>query len=221
MGGIFTISFTMNKLKILFLFILIVPFAIADWHDDGSCQRNTNCTISRLVINETNGLPIINANCTVAIYDPDGFPVVNETQGNPQMINTSHGYYNYTINYNVDGKYPADMACNDTFGTATIDTADITFTIGLTHYNNYLYTFLVLIPIGLFLLGWRKQNATFIMLSGMLLVVFGVAIYGGLFPYFSWDGNLITKAFTISVFGIGAYIMMRQAIEYSKEAAIG
>ena len=134
---------------------------------------------------------------------------------------SSFGRYNYTINFNVLGQYPSDMSCNDTYISGLFDTSDITFVIGApVHYNNWLYSLLVFIPIGLTLFGFKKENLHAIMLSGILLTVFGVALYANRFPFLNFETDLVTQAFSLMVLAIGLYIVGRTAIEYSKEAAI-
>ena len=201
------------------MLILLLPMVVADWETDNNCEQDSDCIISRKFINDTTGDPISDANCTVEIFSPSSIPLVNATIGNQQAINFSSGYYNYTINYHTLGTYPSTMFCNTSKGD--FDEADITFTIvSPTHYNNYLYTLLVLIPFSIFIIGWKKDIPSFIMLSGILLTLFGVAIYAKKFPYLNWEASLITQAFAIVIFAIGVYIMLRISIEYASEARI-
>lgn len=203
--------------------VLFINDALADWQDDGSCEQNTNCTISIFVVNETNGYPVSSAQCNITIWSPNNTQVINTSTGSNIFSNYSDGIYNYTINYGITGYYPAKATCVcDNLCPIILngtDVGDVDFVIGSpVNYNNYLYTFLSLLPLGLFWFARRYNYAILIMLSGIMLATFGVVLYANRFPLLLWETNLITQTFSLMILAIGLYIIGRTSIELTTEA---
>ncbi len=194
-------------MKLLLLMLLLLPtLAYAGFLEDGSCEIDTNCIISRQLINKTTGFPITDAFCNITIRNED-FSLISVSQ----MINDSSGFYNHTVNFNQTGTFPSIMNCNKINQT---DAADVTFRVGI-GTRNYFYLFLILIPILLFILGMQRDELVLIILSGFLITIFGVGIFMGLFP--GIPDNFISDALSALLISIGLYFMIRASIEYVKE----
>ncbi len=88
------------------------------------------------------------------------------------------------------------------------------------NFNHYLYMFLVFIPLTLLIIGIKKEIPAFIMLAGILLTGFAVALYADRFPNLSFDTDLLTRAFTVTILGLGLYIIGKISIEWSREAIL-
>lgn len=86
------------------------------------------------------------------------------------------------------------------------------------NFNHYLYMFLVFVPLALILLGIKGDNPWFIMLAGILLSTFAVALYANKFPNLSFETNLLTTAFAIFILGLGLYVLGKITIELAGEA---
>lgn len=194
----------MKKL-IFLLFFLVIPFVNADWLDDGSCQINTNCIISRQVINESTSGIVSDANCTINIYDVNNSLIINDT-----MVNLTSGYQNYTINMNRTGQFPSDMYC--IYQENHTAKADVTFVVSDPHYNEWLYLFLFIIPVILFVLGKKEGELSYIMIAGFILVLFGMGVLIGWFPRF--ENNFLTNLFSVVLFGLGFYLIGDSAMGY-------
>lgn len=192
---------------LLLILVLTGLEVLGNWQDDGSCAQDTNCTISKKVINDTSGVAIPYANCNITIYNPSLVKI-----GSYYMINSSDGYYNYTINYHVLGKYPSNMFCNYTGET---DTADTTFIVAQEEsYNSLLYLLFILIPIGLLWIGirWEQPMATFF--SGTIFITFAISLYNYHFPHFDFMSNMLYTTFAIVMVSLGLYIMTKTIIDY-------
>ena len=160
---------------------MFIPSVYGTWVDDGTCQAGTDCTITRILINETNGTIINNANCTINIYD-----TINTSRliiDNAQMVNASNGMYNYTFNLGTAGKYNAMMLCsylnatNVLGGTgASTDYGDVSFSVSA-GYINYLYGFLFFFIFLLTILGFIEKEQVFLFFAGVISIVFALMIY--------------------------------------------
>ena len=190
--------------KILLLTILLlIPIVSADWLDDGSCEIDTDCIISRMLVNETTSAVIPDANFTIEIYFDN-----NSLWIEGQMDNDSSGYYNYTFNIDTVGDYPSVMTCNTTH---IYDSANVSFNVSIGS-RNYFYMFLILIPLLLFILGRKLEELSLIIISGFLLVIFAVGIFMGLFP--GIPDNFISDGLSALLMAIGFYFMIRASINY-------
>jgi len=213
----------MKKIILLFLFVFLVILVIdvnADWLEDGSCQVNTNCVISKQLVNDTSGEPISFANCTIDIYSPINTSLILINDG--QMSNSSgDGFYTYVINFAITGKYPSSMFCVITNSTgvlggegASSDIADTTFIISSGNVY-YLYLALLIGSIVLFIIGYNYSFGAFIIFSGILLVVLAINIYRVGVPAF----DNVFMQFIIAAFfaGLGLFGMIYGGNYYLKE----
>ena len=195
------------KAWLLFLILIIILLVIsevkADWLDDGSCQINTDCIISGRVVNETTNIPVSDSICNLSVYDINSTFLFTQN-----FTNLTDGFYNTTINMNGTGTYPSFMLCqrvNDT------DIADVSFIVSDPNYNNYLYLFLLLIPLVIFIIGQMEGYYWMTAVSGMSLVLYGIAVYMDYFPRF--ESNLITNAFSLVIIAIGLYLIGYSSIK--------
>lgn len=193
----------------ILMFIMFISIVNADWLDDSSCEVNTDCIMGYQFINETSGELITDANCTIDIYSPSGYLWVNDGQ----MINHSNGYYNYTINFNTTGRYPADMSCNQT-STNAVDSADVTFQISAP-FHNWFYIFLFFIPLILLILGEIYNETALRMISGFLFCIYGISIFMQL--YLPLKPTDVTDALSVFLIGTGLYLILDCSITYVKE----
>ena len=53
------------------MLLLLPTLAYADWLEDDSCEIDTDCIISRQLINDTTGFPIPDAFCNITIRSPN------------------------------------------------------------------------------------------------------------------------------------------------------
>ena len=196
------------KYKIFLLFILLIlpTLVYADWLEDGSCEITTDCVISRQVIDLYTGFPISDAYCNITIRY-DNYSIYEATQ----MINDSSGYYNHTINIKEINNFPSIMNCK--YNNET-DSANVSFSTSL-GTRNYFYMFLILIPIGLFVIGRKIEELSLIMIGGFLLVIFGIGIFMGIF--YGIPNNFISDSLSVLLIGNGIYFMGRSSIEYVGE----
>lgn len=189
------------KIIILMLVLLFLPTLVnADWLEDGSCEVDTECVISRLVINTTNGEIVNSANCTITIYDIDENLLIYEDQ----MINSSSGYYNYTIDIGTVGKYPSIMDCNR---SNNLDSADVTFIVsGAEERDFYLYLGIVIIALLLIFLGNKYEDNTFTFFAGVLFITLSILVFK--MGYSGFENQLVLNAFALVLLGLGFYIML-------------
>jgi len=214
-------------LKATFLAVFILLFmgvVEADFRDDGSCEEQTDCQLSIFIVNITNAEPVSDARCNITIINPNGTTIINVTTGGNNFTNFTGGLYNYTINFGITGLYPSKVSCFCSTSHCLLngsDVGDVSFVIGTPqNFDNYLYTFLALLPFGLFIFARKYDHTVLIMLSGIILATFGVALYGNLFDFLKFESTLPTQAFAIMILAIGLYIIGRVSIELAGEARI-
>jgi hypothetical protein len=201
---------------LIYLFIVIVLFASiknvnADWLADGTCEVNTNCVISRQLVNDTTGSPISNAVCNITIFSPTNYSVITTDHG--LMSNSSgNGFYIYPISYTATGYYPAIMNCDLALSS---DVADVSFTISTREADKKLITFPILYILlisgyGLLIFGFVRREETIVTISSMLLVVAGIFILAqGIDSTINWT----TNSFGIITLLIGGYFLIRIGVE--------
>jgi len=190
------------KYLLLLMLLLLPTLVYADWLDDGSCEIDTECTISRMLINETTSEIIPDANCSLYVYDNS-----NNLLNSYQMDNDSSGYYASAVKINEVGDYPSIMTCNK---TGLYDSANVSFNISI-GYRNYFYMFLILIPLSLFIFGRKKEEPSLIILAGFLFVIFGIGIYMNLFH--GIPSNFVSNTLSLLIIAYGTYFIGRTSVE--------
>ena len=204
----------MKLLKIILLglfILLILPLVHGRFLDDGSCETRTTCNFTIQVVNETTGNPINDAFCNMTIHDPNLVLVGEFVMDN----NSRSGFWTNNLSFTTQGEYPSDCFCQFNPEPTVTDIANCSFIVGSPqNYNNVLHALFVVIPLGLIWLSRWTQELSYATLGSMLMIVFGIIIYRGDFPFLQFNSGLMTTAFALAITGLGMYFMLRVIQEY-------
>ena len=198
-----------KKLIYLITFILFISLVSAATYEQ-STRLNLRVPCSN---NETACSP--SSTCEITILKPDAEILID----NQSMINSGSGIFSYSLSADetaILGEYEVVVFCQD--GS---ENGFSTFTYKITetgeeggNYRVAIYIIIILAWL-LFIIGAYKTEYTFVALSGIIMLVFGVyVLINGLDNF----DNTLTTAFGGIHLLFGAYLMIRAGWEQYKDA---
>jgi hypothetical protein len=155
------------------------------------------------------------ATCEISIIDPNSDFLIN----NQSMTNNNNSIFSYYLNEDqifILGDYRVVVFCSDgSFNGYTNFIYEITETgESAGNYRVAIYVIIILAWL-LFIIGAYRTEYTFIALSGIIMLVFGVYVLINGIDNFN---NTLTTAFGGIHALFGGYLMMRAGYEQYKNA---
>lgn len=143
----------------------------------------------------------------------------NTTSTDCTLINVT--VYNESVHiYNQSMTIYSPYFCNATFNQTNTGTYNFYYTTGDSGSiiierglrMIYLLYFAMAAIVGMFIVGLVKEDYTFVALSGIMTIIFGLYIY---IHGFNGINNLIVDALSIIGILLGAYVFIGSAFEYT------
>lgn len=162
-------------------------------------------------------------NATTATNEISNFSLYTNYTGSFSRTNTTTFQANGTFNttnltwqFEANSTYLWNLQVCDTVNNCQFSGSNrslIIYTAG-ENYNNILFSLFIGIGLLLLLAGYWEKDVTYITLSGVVLSTFGFVIIRGGFTNLQFESNLFTRAFALSVLGLGLYLLSKSTLAY-------
>ena len=201
------------KKILLILFVAIVFINVVSAEPSYIFKQNEEVDLKVSCFKNDYSFCAITTTCNLTIIFPNNDILIDN-----ELMTNNVNYFNYTLSEGINsriGEYPVSVSCEGTYNGFSTFTYEVTETgESAGNYRIAIYIIIILAWL-LFIIGAYKAEYTFIGLSGIIMLVFGVYVLTNGLDNFD---NTLTIAFGGIHALFGGYLMIRSGWEQYKDS---